>query len=442
MGQIFTFYRKPTATIAYPLFCLCSRYACGHRERGGGMRMTRSKVKCLILYQMDPLGGKIGGIETFDRNFIKYAPEDLDIEFVGVSSDKRCRIGRWQEAELYGKRFNFLPVLYVKDENVRTPIPLSVKFVLSLYKHKAEIPLENKILMFHRVEHSIPFKRCPNRKFLIVHGHMKDLYNPYSEVRWHQFPWLYFKLEAALIPHINRIFVVRRDAVEFYKKRYPASAARFGFLPTWVDEDLFYPLTENQCGHGREDFARQEGLTPQNKLILFVGRLEGQKDPLRLIDSFDYVYSRDSMARLIIVGTGALLEKTQKKVKQKGLGHAVRLLGSLPQEKVAHLMKICDAFLLTSAFEGMPRSVLEALACGLPVVTTDVGEVGLVVKEGFSGKVVDRDIKEIGTAVLEVLNDRPKFSPENCLKSVEQYRAENVLTQVYSYCHEIAWADK
>ncbi|HJX31931.1 MAG TPA: hypothetical protein VJ624_08815, partial [Thermodesulfobacteriota bacterium] len=88
------------------------------------MRMTRSKVKCLILYQMDPLGGKIGGIETFDRNFIKYAPEDLDIEFVGVSSDKRCRIGRWQEAELYGKKFNFLPVLYVKNENVRTPIPL------------------------------------------------------------------------------------------------------------------------------------------------------------------------------------------------------------------------------------------------------------------------------------------------------------------------------
>ena len=401
--------------------------------------MTRSKVKCLIPYQMDPLGGKIGGIETFDRNFIKYAPEDIEIEFVGVSSDKRRRVGRWQEGELYGKRFNFLPVLYVKDENVRTAIPLSVKFVLSLYKHKAEIPLENKILLFHRVEHSIPFKRCPNRKFLIVHGHMKDLYNPCSEVRWHRFPWLYFKLEAALIPHINRIFAVRRDAVEFYKKRYPDAAACFGFLPTWVDEDLFYPLSENHREHGRKNFARQEGLTPQNRLILFVGRLEGQKDLPRLIDSFDYVYSRDSMARLVIVGTGGLLEETQKNVKQKSLGHAVRFLGSLPQEKVAHLMKICDVFLLTSAFEGMPRSVLEALACGLPVVTTDVGEVGLVVKENFSGKVVvDRDIKEIGTAVLEVLNERPKFSPENCLKNVEQYRARNVLTQVYSYCYGIA----
>jgi glycosyltransferase involved in cell wall biosynthesis len=387
---------------------------------------------------MDPLGSKIGGIETFLKNFIKYSPDDFAIEFVGVSSSKKERpVGKWQEIELFGKRFKFLPVVHVGDENVRTKIPLSLRFTLSLFSYKTQIPLENRILEFHRIEPSLPFKRSLNKKLLVIHGHMMDLYNPHTEVKWQKFPWFYFRLEKMLITDMEKVFLVRRDAVEFYKKRYPAIGDRFCFLPTWVDEETFHPFAEDEKKKVYERFMREQGLNPQNKLILFVGRLEGQKDPLTLIDSFGYIYLENSMARLLIVGTGSLLEEAQKKVKQMGLEHAVKFLGSLPQNEVAQLMGICDVFLLASAFEGMPRSVLEALACGLPVVTTDVGEVKLVVKENFSGKVVNRDLGKIGTATLEVLNNSQRFAPENCSGSVEKYRARYVLDQFYSFYYGI-----
>jgi len=388
---------------------------------------------------MDPLGNKIGGIETFNRNFIKYSPEDFEIEFVGITSNKEREVGKWQEVELYGKKFYFLPVLYVKDENTKTTIPLSAKFTFSLFKHKAKIPLNDRMMLFHRIEPSLPFKKHLNPKFLIIHSHMKELYHPFSEIRWSRFPYLYFKLEERLITQMKKIFVVRRDGVKFYQKRYPALSSRFTFLPTWVDENIFYPLPENERQQRREEFARQEGLTPQNKLILFVGRIERQKNPLLLIDSFHYVHFCDSRAILVVVGTGSLLKEVQDKVKQKGLEQVVKFFGSLPQKKVAHLMRISDVFLLTSTFEGMPISVLEALACGLPVITTDVGEVKLVVKDGFSGRVVEGGTAEIGTAVLEVLNHRTRFSPEHCLASVEPYRARNVLMPFYSYFIESIW---
>ncbi|MCX8011584.1 MAG: hypothetical protein N3A64_00300, partial [Desulfobacterota bacterium] len=178
--------------------------------------MTFTKVKCLIIHPMDPLGNKIGGIETLIKNFIKYTPKDFDIEFVGISSDKRRQIGKWHHAELCGKEFNFLPILYIENENIRPTIPLSIKFTFFLFRQKNQISLEKRILMFHRVETSLPFRRCSNPKCLTIHSHMMDLYNQNSDVRWSKFPWLYFKLEAHLISGMDRIFIVRRDGVEFY----------------------------------------------------------------------------------------------------------------------------------------------------------------------------------------------------------------------------------
>lgn len=393
-----------------------------------------------MVHPMDPSGNnKIGGVETFVKNFIKYAPEDFAIEFVGISSDRRRAVGRWHKVELYGKRLDFFPTRYVKDENIRTTIPLSMKFIFSLLRHKKKISLENKILIFNRIESLLPFKSYSNFKLLTIHSSPMDfLYHPGSEVRWRNFPWLYFKLEERLISRVSKIFVVRRDAVEFYKKRYPERANRFSFLPTGVDEQLFYPFSPDRRRYEREKFVKQHNLTGENKLILFVGRLERQKDPLRLIDSFEWIYFREPKAALVVIGTGSFWGKMQEKVKQKGLEHGVKFLGHLAPEQVANIMRICDVFLLPSFFEGMPIVVLEALSCGIPVVATDVGEVKLVVKDGFSGRIVGHQIPHLGMGVLDILSRPEKFTRENCIKSVEPYRVQKILTPVYSYCYGIA----
>lgn len=391
-----------------------------------------TNIKSLIIYPMDPLGSKIGGIETFLKNFIKHSPDDFEIEFVGVSSNKKRPVGRWQEIKLYGRRFRFHPVLYVKDENIRTKIPLALKFTISLLRYKHRIPLENRILEFHRIEPSLPFRSTVNKKLLFVHGNIMDIYNPHAEVKWGKFPWFYFQMEKRLIGYFSKIFVVREDGVRFYKGRYSSLVDRFSFLPTWIDEETFYPYKNDERQKKKLEFIEKNGFSPQDKLILFVGRLEGQKNPMLLIETFFHVSKHLPESRLLVVGTGGLKKKILEEIKRYRINGRVNFFGVLPQVKVSELMRISDIFLLTSAFEGMPFSVLEALGSGLPVVSTNVGEIRKVVKNGFSGLISSEHRSDvIGNAVLEILNNKPRFNSGNCLMSIKEYKAKSVLQQVY-----------
>ena len=394
---------------------------------------SENKVEVAILHPIDPFGIKIGGISTFIKTFIKYAPEDFKVNVVGVdASGEGGSLGTWNDVSLQGRPFRFFPVMKVEDENMRTKVPLVFKFTLSLARHLPLLVLRDGIVELHRVEPSfLPLGR-PGRRVLFVHGHMGDLFNVHSEIKWSKAPYLYFQFERGLMGQFSRVYVVRRDGVEFYRDKYPFMADRFHFLPTWVDEETFYPYDTDTRKAKRKEFIEEQGYNPGDKLILFVGRLEGQKDPLLLIDSFHHLHRLEERIRLLVVGTGLLSEKVRRRVEEYGLSDRVKFISPLPQLRLAHLMRISHVLLLTSAFEGMPRSVLEALACGLPVVTTDVGEVRRVVRDGFSGLVCQgRSPEAIARALSDVL--RGGIRAEDCVSSIRDYEARKVLEGVYNF---------
>jgi glycosyltransferase involved in cell wall biosynthesis len=232
--------------------------------------------------------------------------------------------------------------------------------------------------------------------------------------------------------------MVREDGVSFYEKRYPTLKKRIAFIPTWVDVETFYPYTEAKREKERLRFIRENAFSINDKLILFVGRFEGQKDPFLLIDSFYFLQKILSNVRLCIVGTGGMQNKLEQKVRKYNVSKKVKFMGPLPQQKVIELMRISDVFLLTSAFEGMPRSVLEALACGIPVVSTDVGEVRRVVKDGVSGIICTKRTPEtLGNAVLTVLKSS-KFPSENCTQVIQDYTAKRILGNIYRFYYQLS----
>jgi len=396
-------------------------------------------IKPLIIYQMDPLGHKIGGIQTFVKNFIKYAPDDFDIHFVGVASKaSAATVGTWQEVEVFGKKVQFFPVLYKADENVRSRVPLSLKFTLALMRYRRRISPEGKIIEYHRIEPEIPFFMAPNKKFLVIHGNVTDIYNPHTEVTWGRFPGFYFAFEKRLIHGMDKIFVVRQDGVDYYRAQYPQIAERFTFLPTWVDQDLFHPLRPSERKTRKEEFLKKQYKALDSKLIVFVGRLEGQKDPLLLIETFKRAVVHIPDACLLIVGQGALRKKMEELIREYALEGKVVFFNSLPQDKVAGIMQISDIFLMTSAFEGMPRSVMESLGCGLPVVTTEVGEVRLVVRDGFSGIVCKgHDAGSLAQSVVNVCRNHEIYSADNCVRSIENYTAPRILQHVYQTYYDL-----
>ena len=401
-----------------------------------------SEIKVMIIHHFDPFGSKIGGIASYIKGFIKYAPDDFEIKMIGITSDpKQRRAGRWHNLTLGGKKFSFYPLFSIKNENILTKIPLSAKFVLASMYHRLEV--EDSILCFHRPELALPYFLNKNKKILYIHNDIaKAMKDQHTEVRWKYFPWMYFRLEKSIIPRMEKIYVVNRNAIQHYLSEFPQIKDRFQFLPTWADTEIFHPLSEPERENKRALFLEDKGFSTEDKLVVFVGRFEGPKSPLLLLDSFYCAFKNDSRLRLILIGEGRLKERIKQKIADLMISDRVFFTGSIPQQRVAEILQIADLFLLTSAFEGMPLAVLEALASGIPVVTTEAGEVKMVVRDGFSGRVVkERTPDAIGNAILEVLNGKD-YSTKNCLISVADFTPQRVLKSVYDAMREMSRREK
>jgi glycosyltransferase involved in cell wall biosynthesis len=262
---------------------------------------------------------------------------------------------------------------------------------------------------------------------------MMHLYLMHNESTWERFPWLYYQLERRLISKANKLFAVGEMIAQSYASAYPVLQERISFVPNGVNEDIFYPYSPKIKQEKKNAVVQKFEFSPKDNVLLFAGRLDGQKDPLLLIDAFACLHRRENNVKLIIAGTGRLEKKMRRKLEEHGLVGEVRFAGTQSQAEVAELMRTSDVFILTSATEGMPMVILESQACGLPVVSTDVGEAKKIIKEGSSGEVVQRrDPEVIAQKTLGVLMNGDRYSISNCCERTKRYRASGLLQKIYN----------
>jgi glycosyltransferase involved in cell wall biosynthesis len=134
---------------------------------------------------------------------------------------------------------------------------------------------------------------------------------------------------------------------------------------------------------------------------LAVGRFEIAKDYPTMLRAFARVHERHRDAVLLIVGRGSLQPETEALARALGLGEAVRLLGV--RSDVPRVMSAADAYVMSSAWEGMPMVLLEAGAAGLPIVATTVGGNHEVVVDGRTGFLVPaRDEAALANAMMRL----------------------------------------
>lgn len=153
------------------------------------------------------------------------------------------------------------------------------------------------------------------------------------------------------------------------------------FVPNAVDVSRFVPDPVL-----RLKVRKELGLPEEAFLWLAVGRLEEAKDYPILLQAFARVAKTYPMTRLFVVGKGSLEPMLRDLVRSLSLETFVNFLGL--RKDVPALMNAADGYVLSSAWEGMPMVLLEAHASSLPVVSTDVGSVREVVRDGVSGFLV------------------------------------------------------
>ena len=397
-----------------------------------------SICKVCIIYPADPMGVIPGGIDTFIRGILRWPPEDIDISLVGVTTDPVSRpVGKWTSCDLGRRQYDFFPVAKLDNPESRGKIPLSVIFTAGLLRYRPKI--DANVLEFHRLEPMLVFLFDSRPKTAFVHQNMQVLNNPDSDILWSKFPSLYFKIESFLIRKLQSIYSVREDAVEMYKKNHPDIRDRFAFVPTWMDPDIFYPLGKDETQNLRLALCDKWDIAGSSEILVTVGRLDSQKDPILLAQSFRLLLEKRPEAKLVFIGDGVLREDLIAYLNQYGIADNAILTGLLSAAGISNILRASDLFVLSSAYEGMPMCVLEALGTGLPVVTTNVGEVKRVVLHNKNGEVVEnRTASAISEAVDRALNRLEEYSGLPCTDAVKQYTPECVLAPVYENYRKLA----
>jgi glycosyltransferase involved in cell wall biosynthesis len=141
--------------------------------------------------------------------------------------------------------------------------------------------------------------------------------------------------------------------------------------------------------------------------VVTTTRLENYKGVFDLIDAMELVLKRRPGTRLSIVGDGSQRVALQQAAAARGLSELVTFWGE--QADVPSRLKEARVFVLSSHEEGLPNAAIEAMACALPVVATNVGGTPEVVADGETGRLVSpRDPQSLASAILYYL-DHPQF---------------------------------
>jgi len=174
------------------------------------------------------------------------------------------------------------------------------------------------------------------------------------------------------------------------------------YLHNAVDTQRFKP--------GKPAMKVLEKYVPKRggRILLYVGRISARKGVLDLVRAFSII-QREADVILLLAGREdrSYARQVRGLIRELHLESRIVLLGPVPNKEVVELMKACEVFLYASiGGEGIPRAILEAMACGKPVVATKVAGIPEAVKDGETGFLVDvGDYKAIARRTLEILRN-------------------------------------
>lgn len=188
----------------------------------------------------------------------------------------------------------------------------------------------------------------------------------------------------------------------------------------------FKPL-DPPAGGEKEKARREIGIS--GNIILSIGRLVPWKGFKMLIKIMPELLKDNQFVRLVIVGDGPEMEGLETMKNNMGLNNKVYLVGKKPQEELKKYLATADMFVLNTAYEGFSHQLLEAMAAGVPVITTNAGGNPELIKQGENGFMVkyndEFNLTEAIKAVFEHQDIREKFIEEG-KKTAERFTVKKM----------------
>lgn len=335
----------------------------------------------ILILNINDFNSGYGGQATFIKNLHPYLSKEFTLKYCVV------------------------PEVFIK--NHRIPLRLiylfQVLFLLLLRKNKYDL------IVSHTPEASYIATLFDKPLIHIFHGNNNALT---KSIFWYgkYFKWLFNYFDKRITKKAVKLYTVgesRNGAEKFYN-------------PINVD-------------------AINKSLTANRKDFVFAGRLEKMKN----IDAIIEVYNSlpeiiKANNKLHIVGFGTQEPKLKKLVSQLNLNDKVLFHGQLTNERVIEIINKSLILLMSSSYEGFPMVIAESLTVGTPIISTEVGDISSVVRNGYNGFLLHLDYDKTcyTERIVEIIMDYERFS-QNALKSSAVFNAEEIASRFIAECRKI-----
>ncbi|HNO93626.1 MAG TPA: glycosyltransferase [Anaerolineales bacterium] len=253
--------------------------------------------------------------------------------------------------------------------------------------------------------------------------------------------------ERQVLRRANRIVVATLAELTQLRFLYRADAEKMTVIPPGVDTEHFYPIPSDEA----KQFI---GLQPENRMILFVGRIE----PLKGVDTLIKAMSclgidtpnKERPVHLAIIGgepdaspkdMSEEMTRLQKICDDLCMGGMVVFLGKRAQDTLPYYYSAAETLVMPSLYESFGMVALEAMACGTPVIASEVGGLGYLVQDGVTGYTVPDSAPEALCEKLSILLGNSDLRNEMGMKAAEyatDYAWEKIAAGIINVYEEVS----
>lgn len=225
---------------------------------------------------------------------------------------------------------------------------------------------------------------------VVVTAHAADVFTNNLIMRW---------CNLLVIKYASFI-TVNSQATKKALVDYRTTTTPISIIPMGVDVKVF-------------KYKRNKRILNTNKIILFVGRLEEKKGIIYLLEAFSQVLQTEPLAHLLIIGQGSQEHELRELSQKMRLDAQITFMGEVSNKKLPLYYSLADVFVAPSIrdkdgdTEGLGVVILEAMACGIPVVASRIGGITDIIEHNKNGLLIaPKNIAQLASAIIQLLKEK------------------------------------
>ena len=313
--------------------------------------------------------------------------------------------------------------LYFGKKEKKFLFPISLQLLIGLIRKNKQLN-DFDTIWVHNIFFTLLLLFFPRLSLVLtIHGRQGSnvfAYNSNIKI------WAIKQIEKKLICKCEKIILVNKEDCKYYQRLFPRHKNKFCFIPTFCNENNFYPLDRIKC-------RKKLKLDLNKKIFIYTGRLVYNKQidkSLQIFQQFNNIYPE---SLFLIIGNGDQKSFLKKMARKLNITSNVLFIPEMANEKLLYHYNASDVYLTCSMSEGMSISMLEAMACGKPVLAHASDSINFLIKNKINGlkfNLSSSSIYEIIKKIDEIIN-LPSIS-QTTIQSVKKYQTNKVIPRLIS----------